>query len=113
MLSEGYPHLKMIGVNCSKPEYIVSLIRELRGATTLPVGVYPNSGLIYDPQTKTWSKPEGQLDFGEYALDYMRAGAAAVGGCCTTDCEHIRQTAAAREKYLSSCGKVIGYKGYC
>lgn len=29
-LSSGYPHLRMIGVNCSKPEYIESLIRELK-----------------------------------------------------------------------------------
>ena len=109
LLSEAYPHLKMIGVNCSKPEYIVSLIHELRASTPLPIGVYPNSGLIYDPKTKTWTKPEGQLDFGAYALEYMRAGAAAVGGCCTTACEQIRQTAEAREKYLSSCGKTIRY----
>ena len=111
-LSEGYPRLKMIGVNCSKPEYIVSLIRELRGQTELPIGVYPNSGLIYDPQTKTWTRPEDQLDFGAYALEFMKAGASAVGGCCTTDCEQIRQVVDAREKYMTSCGKTIYYKGY-
>ena len=110
-LSSGYPHLKMIGVNCSKPEYIESLIRELKSATDLPIGVYPNSGLIYDPATKTWTKAEGQLDFGEYAFKYMMAGADAVGGCCTTAAEQIRQTADAREKYLSMAAKNISYKG--
>ena len=106
-----FPHLKMIGVNCSKPEFIVSLVHELKFATNLPVGVYPNSGLIYDPGTKTWTKPEGMLDFGAYAYEYMKAGAVAVGGCCTTDTEHVRQVAVAREKYLLFADNMIDYKG--
>ena len=111
-LSKGHPGLKMIGVNCSKPEYIVSLIREIKSATDLPIGVYPNSGLLYDPGTKTWSVPEGQMDFGSYAFSYMKAGAAAVGGCCTTNAEHIRQVTEMREKYLSLNAKQVSYKGY-
>jgi len=110
-LSMGHPGLRMIGVNCSKPEYIVSLIHELRNATGLPVGVYPNSGLVYDPVTKTWTEPEGQLDFGAYALEYMKAGAAAVGGCCTTDAGHIRQVAEMRDRYVASGAKPLSYKG--
>ncbi len=110
-LSEGHPGLKMIGVNCSKPEYITSLIHEIRNATDLPVGVYPNSGLIYDPVSKTWTKPEGQLDFGSYALEYMKAGAAAVGGCCTTDAEDIRRIAGVRDRYVASGASPISYKG--
>lgn len=111
-LSEDHPHLKMIGVNCSKPEYVSSLVHELRSAAELPVGVYPNSGLVYDPASKTWTEPEGMLDFGAYALDYMKAGAVAVGGCCTTDIAQVRQTAEARERFLSSGARIISYKGY-
>ena len=110
-LSDGYPGLKMIGVNCSKPEYIVSLIREIKSATNLPIGVYPNSGLVYDPATKTWSAPAGQLDFGAYALSYMKAGAVAVGGCCTTNAEHIRQVADIRDKFVAMNAKTVTYKG--
>lgn len=97
----GYPHLRMIGVNCTKPEYISGLIRELRKGTTLPIAVYPNSGQIYDPQTKTWTSGEGQADFGAYAYEYMKAGARAVGGCCTTVETHIRQVAKARDRFVS------------
>ena len=111
ILSEGRPHLKMIGVNCSKPEYIASLVRDLKSSTELPIGVYPNSGLIYDAKTKTWTAPEGVLDFGAYALEYMKAGATAVGGCCTTDVEQIKQVAEARELFLGPMGKTISYKG--
>ena len=110
-LSKGHPHLRMIGVNCSKPEYIVSLIHELRNAADIPVGVYPNSGLIYDPATKTWTTPNGQLDFGSYALDYMKAGALAVGGCCTVGPEMIKQIAAVRDRYVASGASPLPYKG--
>lgn len=111
-LSKGYPGLKMIGVNCSKPEYIVSLIHELRNAADLPVGVYPNSGFVYDPETKTWTVPEGRPDFGAYAFEYMKAGASAVGGCCTTNADNIRQVAETRDRYVASGAVPLGYKGY-
>ena len=110
-LSEGYPGLKMIGVNCSKPEYIASLIHEIRNASDIPVGVYPNSGLIYDPVTKTWTAPEGVLDFGSYALEYMKAGASAVGGCCTVGPQQIRAVTAVRDRYVAAGGKPVSYKG--
>ena len=100
-LSQDHPHLKMLGVNCTKPEYIESLIRELRRATALPIGVYPNSGETYDPNTKTWTSAGGSLDFKTYALRYMAAGADAVGGCCTTVEKHICQVANARDQYLA------------
>ena len=109
--AEGFPHLRMIGVNCTKPDYIAVLIRRLKAASGLPIGVYPNSGLVYDPDSKTWSKPDEILDFGAYALSYMKAGAVAVGGCCTTSCGQIREVAAARDTYLSSYGRTIDYKG--
>ena len=101
-LADGYPHLQMIGVNCTKPEFIASLIGELRDSTDLPIGVYPNSGQTYDPKFKRWSGAGGQKDFGAFALEYMEAGASAVGGCCTTDCVHIEQVVAAREKFLGA-----------
>lgn len=100
-LSKDHPHLKMIGVNCTKPAYIVSLIQDMKKVTDLPIAVYPNSGEVYDPLTKTWTKSEEGPDFGDYALKYMAAGARAVGGCCTTVETHIRQVAAARDRYLS------------
>ena len=100
-LSQDHPHLKMIGVNCTRSEYIESLIHCLRSSTALPIAVYPNSGEVYDPVTKTWTHAGGELDFGTYALRYMAVGASAVGGCCTTVEKHIRQVAQAREKYLS------------
>ena len=97
VLSENHPGLKMVGVNCSKPEHIVSLVRDIKQETNLPVGVYPNSGDIYDPTTKTWEKVGGSASFEENALSYFEAGADAVGGCCTTT--HIEQVVKARDAF--------------
>lgn len=106
--AEGHPHLRMIGVNCTKPEYIESLVRELRAGIgpdrELPIGVYPNSGETYDPETKTWHGAADSRDFGEYALAYMRAGAGAAGGCCTTVQKHVRQVVEARKAFLAEGG---------
>ena len=102
----GHPRLKMIGVNCTDPRFIVSLIGEIRAGlegaeNELPIAVYPNSGEKYDPSSKTWTRAGEGLAFGAYAYEYMKAGASAVGGCCTTVASHIRQVAEARERFLS------------
>ena len=107
--SKDHPHLQMIGVNCTKPVYLVSLIKELRaglGENPLPIGVYPNSGEEYDPVTKTWHGTGDAKSFGEYAYDYMLAGAQAVGGCCTTVASHVQQVVEAKKRYLSA-GKPV------
>ena len=89
----------MLGVNCTKPVYIDSLIWELRSGIDLPVAVYPNSGEEYDPITKTWHGTNDKRTFYDYALSYFQNGATAVGGCCTTIESHIRQVAEARENF--------------
>ena len=103
--AKDHPRLRMIGVNCTKPVYITGLIKELRAGlqaagSTLPIGVYPNSGEEYDPVTKSWHGTGDAKNFGEYALDYMRAGADAVGGCCTTVASHVEQVVAARKAFI-------------
>ena len=87
----------------SVPE-VTGLIGALRRGCDLPIGVYPNSGESYDPTTKKWASGVSGLDFGAWALDYMKAGAVAVGGCCTTAGRHIRQVAEARESFLGLGG---------
>lgn len=98
--AKDHPHLQMIGVNCTKPQYITGLIGEIKAACDLPIAVYPNSGEEYDAVTKTWHGVESDLTFYDHALSYYQAGAAAVGGCCTTVADHIRQVVQARADYL-------------
>ena len=97
-LEGRFPHLKMTGVNCTMPVFIESLIRDLKANTELPIAVYPNSGETYDPVTKTWHGGSGSFSFEEYAFRYYQAGASAVGGCCTTTQDLIRQVDAVSRK---------------
>ena len=98
-LEGRYPHLKMIGVNCTAPQFVEHLIGELKAGCALPVSVYPNSGETYDPSTKTWHGSRDGLSFGDYARRWMRSGASAVGGCCRTVDSHIREVVKARELF--------------
>lgn len=98
-LAKGHPHLKMIGINCTPPQFAESLVRELKAGCDLPVAVYPNSGEEYDPATKTWHGSRDGVTFGDYARRWMRAGASAVGGCCRTVACHVEEVAKAREIY--------------
>ena len=94
-----FPQTIAIGVNCTSPEFIPSLIHELRAATSLPVIVYPNSGEGWDAVQRCWTGSNDTSGYGSLALEWFVAGAHMVGGCCRTRPKHIRQVADA----------VIGY----
>ena len=97
----GLPHLAMVGINCTDPKYVESLIQEWKKYTDLPIGVYPNSGETYDPLTKTWHGPTQPIPYENWAEIWMKAGASAVGGCCQTGVDHIKQVVRARNRFLS------------
>jgi homocysteine S-methyltransferase len=93
-----------VGVNCTPPKHITSLIREIRAVTGKPIVVYPNSGERYDAAANRWL---GDAD--EFALivpewvapEWVAAGATVVGGCCRIGPEQIRQL----RRQLSGKGK--------
>lgn len=80
-----------IGINCTSPRYIASLIEQIRKvAPSIPVVVYPNSGENYDAASHSWTGQTDSLDFGKAACDWMYQGAGLIGGCCRTGPDHIR-----------------------
>ncbi len=80
-----------VGVNCTAPRYMASLIEQVRaGAPGKPVVVYPNSGEVYDAQTKTWAGTADPLSCGLDAQDWFRRGARLIGGCCRMGPRHIK-----------------------
>ena len=92
-LLDGQPQIIGIGVNCTRPELIAGLIRELAQVTSKPVIVYPNSGEEWDAVDRCW-QGDGQIkDFGDLALRWRNAGAQWIGGCCRTGPEHVRMVA--------------------
>lgn len=80
-----------VGINCTSPRFIPSLVREVRTVTDKPIVVYPNSGEEYDPQQKRWLGITGSDDFATASRSWCAAGASLVGGCCRTGPDHIRQ----------------------
>ncbi|MCB9135996.1 MAG: homocysteine S-methyltransferase [Anaerolineales bacterium] len=87
---DQFEQVAAIGINCTAPKYVPSLIKAIRSATTKPIIVYPNSGETYDPTTKTWLGETDCDAFGTQAREWYAAGARIIGGCCRTTPEHIR-----------------------
>ncbi len=81
-----------IGVNCTAPRHISSLIDELRaGAPEKSVVVYPNSGEVYDTKTKRWAGTADPVHFGLACIEWRSRGASMIGGCCRTGPTHISE----------------------
>ncbi|MER5425325.1 homocysteine S-methyltransferase [Streptosporangium roseum] len=87
-LFAGDPQVIAVGVNCTAPRHITSLIGRIEGK---PVMVYPNSGETWDAANRRWLGLADPAEFGAAAAGWHAAGAAFVGGCCRTTPEHIRQ----------------------
>ena len=90
---EADPFVAAVGVNCTSPKYIPSLIREAKKATHKPVLVYPNSGESYDASRNDWDGHPVYESFGEEAREWFQAGARLIGGCCRTNPDDIRTIA--------------------
>jgi homocysteine S-methyltransferase len=84
-----------IGVNCTAPHLMGSLIHELAHVTSKPIIVYPNSGEQWDAVHRCWQGDGESQQFGELAQSWRAAGAQWIGGCCRTGPEHVRAVAAA------------------
>ena len=87
-----------IGINCTAPQYVESLIKEIVKVTDKPVVVYPNSGEDYDAGSKSW---EGSVaKYEDYVKIWYEAGARLIGGCCRTGPVDIRKVAAFRKSLI-------------
>lgn len=90
-LVNGIDQVVAIGINCTAPKHISSLVSEIvnRGFIK-PIVVYPNSGEIYNSNQKTWEGQSDILQFETACIDWYKAGATLIGGCCRTGPEHIK-----------------------
>uniref|UniRef100_A0A0E0KAN4 homocysteine S-methyltransferase n=1 Tax=Oryza punctata TaxID=4537 RepID=A0A0E0KAN4_ORYPU len=82
----------VVGVNCTPPQFIEGIIRELKKQTKKAIAVYPNSGEVWDGRAKRWLPAEcfGHKSFDALAKRWQEAGASFVGGCCRTTPSTIR-----------------------
>jgi len=90
---DSYEQVAAVGINCTAPEYIESLIERIRTETNKPIVVYPNSGEHYDAVQKTWHRGSADLSYGERSLLWHKKGAQVIGGCCKTTPDDIRKIA--------------------
>ena len=85
-----FPQVVSVGVNCTRPEYITSLLQSMRDHTDKPLLVYPNSGEHYDARTKQWTGLADSSPLAEQARGWYEQGARLIGGCCRTTPSDIR-----------------------
>jgi homocysteine S-methyltransferase len=91
-LFRDHPRVLALGVNCTPPQYIPSLIRELKAAAPgMSIVVYPNSGERYEAASNTWHGTSTPLECGIAAQQWLQEGAKIIGGCCRMGPTHIRQ----------------------
>ena len=92
-LLDAHPQVIGIGVNCTAPGLIKSLIEELAPVTSKRILVYPNSGEGWDAVRRCWLGDGQMQEFGKMAQAWRDAGAQWIGGCCRTGPEHVRAVA--------------------
>ena len=85
-----HPQVAAVGVNCTAPEHMTSLLERMRVATSKPLIVYPNSGERYDADAKCWRGDAAATPFAAAAQRWYAAGARLIGGCCRTGPGDIR-----------------------
>lgn len=85
-----------MGVNCTAPEHIETLIQKIKRNTKKPVIIYPNSGETWDGAKKEWKG--APRPFPLYIEKWIEAGARLIGGCCRTTPKDIQAIARLREK---------------
>lgn len=82
-----------IGVNCTAPRFVKSLIAEIKENSSKPILVYPNSGEAYDVASKTWDEECSIDHFGQDTKLWFESGATVIGGCCRTTPKDIAEVA--------------------
>ncbi|MFT6107897.1 MAG: homocysteine S-methyltransferase [Planctomycetota bacterium] len=91
---DDLPQVIAVGVNCTEPEHVGSLIRRLRArGGAKEIIVYPNSGEAYCAETKTWSEGSRSQGLASLAPTWHAAGARLIGGCCRVAASELREIA--------------------
>jgi len=88
----NHPSVFAIGVNCTAPKYITSIIQTLKNsAPGKRVVIYPNSGEVYRADIKSWQGISDPDLFQRMAKEWFENGADILGGCCRIGPDHIRK----------------------
>jgi homocysteine S-methyltransferase len=86
-----HPQVVAVGINCTAPAFIPSLVRSARAVTNTPIVVYPNSGESWISSEHRWEGEATRVSFAESAATWFASGATLIGGCCRTSPQDIRE----------------------
>ncbi|MEL7118368.1 MAG: homocysteine S-methyltransferase [Bacteroidota bacterium] len=90
-LFKDHPKVFAIGVNCTNPKYISSIIKHIKNTgPEKKIIVYPNSGEAYNAETKTWLGLSDPDSFVSMTKEWVKMGADIIGGCCRIGPRHIK-----------------------
>ena len=89
-ISGASPQVLAVGVNCTPPQHVSSLLESAAESTAKPLVVYPNSGEAWDARTHRWLPAARAVSIPHAALEWHRRGARLLGGCCRTTPHTIR-----------------------
>jgi homocysteine S-methyltransferase len=87
---DAFDGVAAIGVNCTPPRFVESLVTRIRSITEKAIVVYPNSGERWDAAGRRWTGSRDPGELAEMAVRWRDAGATMIGGCCRTGPAHIR-----------------------
>ncbi|RWS30487.1 homocysteine S-methyltransferase-like protein [Leptotrombidium deliense] len=73
-----------VGVNCSNPAFVDSLIKIAKRVTDKLIVVYPNKGETWDSMNHRWMPGTESVNLVDAAVLWHKSGARLIGGCCRT-----------------------------
>lgn len=92
-LAHQHRQIIAVGVNCTAPKWMASLLASAADLSDLPLVVYPNRGETWDADQKCWVPGSAGSAVQNWVADWYLLGARLLGGCCRvrpTDIRAIR-----------------------
>lgn len=95
-VATGTAGIVAVGLNCTAPRHVPSLLARAATATSVPLIAYPNGGDTWDATARRWTAADTDGSFDPAVVaGWGDAGAAWLGGCCGTGPADIASLAAA------------------
>lgn len=106
-ISSQSKQIAAVGVNCTSPWFVTSLLQSAKGKVDVPFVVYPHTGEEWREGGFGW---EGEIewqprdatfvrDLTSYVLEWIDAGARWIGGCCLTKPKDIARVREIVERF--------------
>jgi len=94
----GYADLVAIGMNCTHPRYVDSLLASMSELVSgIPLIVYPNHGREWDAVARCWIGDSISISSVETVRGWVDLGVRFVGGCCGVNPVGIAELVIARD----------------